>query len=270
MKVHLLLCQFLLFALTGQAWAQAQRVVDIPTRPGVTQRFVLLQPEKPAAALILLAAGEGGQGGLNISPSGSFKGEGDAGNFVLRARQMFAAKGLMVAIADAPSDRQNPPYLGGGFRTKPEHAADMKALIAWLKQRADIPVWLVGNCAATFSVVSVAARLAPGAGGPDGIILTSTMLSNDPGLPGVLDMPGLSRVQVPTLVVHHKLDACERCKPADLPRLMDKLSAVSRKELMLVEGGKTKRDPCESLAFHGFNGIDRTVADRISEWIARK
>ena len=34
----------------------------------------------------------------------------------------------MVAVIDAPSDRQSPPYLGG-FRQKPEQASDIKAVI---------------------------------------------------------------------------------------------------------------------------------------------
>ncbi len=49
------------------AWAQTERVVDIPTRPGVTQRILVLGPEKPKAAVILFA---GGDGGLMLTPQG--------------------------------------------------------------------------------------------------------------------------------------------------------------------------------------------------------
>ena len=270
MRFCFLLFQLLAFALTSQVWAQTKRVVDIPTRPGVTQRFLLLEPEQPKAAVILFPGGAGGQGGINITLSGNFKGEGPMGNYLQRARQMFASNGLMVALVDAPSDRQKPPYLGGGFRTKPEHAADIKALIAWLKHQANIPVWLIGNCAGTFSAASIAVRLSGKSGGPDGIVLTATQVTYAPGVPSVSKMPGLDRIQVPTLVVHHKLDGCERCKPADLPRLMNKLTASPRKELIIVEGGKSEGDPCESLSYHGFNGIEQEVADRIAEWILRK
>ena len=61
-----------------------QRIVDIPTRPGVTQRFLYMTPEHPKAAVILLA---GGHGGLDISQTGSF-GWGK-GNFLVRTRQLF-------------------------------------------------------------------------------------------------------------------------------------------------------------------------------------
>lgn len=61
----------LLLALAA-ALAQAQvaeKVVDIPTRPGITERAVVLAPQAPKATVILFA---GGHGGLQIGSSGSF------------------------------------------------------------------------------------------------------------------------------------------------------------------------------------------------------
>jgi hypothetical protein len=90
----------------------------------------------------------GGHGGLQILPNGSMK--WGVGNFLIRTRQLFAERGLMVAVVDAPSDRQSPPYLGG-FRQTPEHAADLKAVIARLRQNAKAPVRLVGTSRETQS-----------------------------------------------------------------------------------------------------------------------
>lgn len=255
-----LLIQILLLAFAGSLWAQAQRVVDIPTRPGVTQRMLVITPDTRTAAVVLFA---GGHGGLQISPEGFMK-WGDA-NFLVRTRQMFASKGLMVAVVDAPSDRQNPPYLGG-FRQKPEHVDDIKAVISWLKQQANLPVWLVGTSRGTQSVAFIATQLAQADGGPDGIVLTSTMLTDIPAARPVPEMP-LDRIQVPTLVVHHKWDGCKFCRYDELPRLMDKLTAAPRKELIPFEGGQSKGDPCEAMAYHGFNGIEQQVVTRIAEWV---
>lgn len=167
MKRFLVFVHLLFTVFVSTALAQVtERVVYIPTRPGVTQRIVLLSPNNPKAAVILFP---GGHGGLQISSNGSFKwGEG---NFVVRTREMFAAQGLLVAVVDAPSDRQNPPYLGG-FRQKPEHVADIKAVIAWLKQQAKIPVWLVGTSRGTQSAAFVATQLPLAEGGADGLVLT--------------------------------------------------------------------------------------------------
>jgi len=180
---------------------------------------------------------------------------------------MFADNGLMVAVVDAPSDRQNPPFLGG-FRQKPEHVADIKAVIAWLKQKANIPVWLVGTSRGTQSAAFIATQLAPADGGAEGIVLTSTILTDKKSRP-VPKMP-LHKIQVPTLVVHHKDDGCGHCKYDDLPQLMDKLTAVPRKELLTFEGGKNKGDPCMAMAYHGFNGVEKEVVTKIAEWITRK
>jgi pimeloyl-ACP methyl ester carboxylesterase len=235
-----------------------QRVVDIPTRPGVTQRMLVLTPSTPKASVILFA---GGHGGLQIFPNGSFKwGEG---NFLVRTRQLFADQGLTVAVVDAPSDRQSPPYLGG-FRQKPEHAADIKAVIAWMREQSGVPVWLVGTSRGTQSAAYIATEL-PGPEGPDGIVLSSTILVDEKGR-SVPDMP-LGKIRIPVLVVHHEQDGCPLCAFANVPALMAKLDNAPKKELLAFKGGENKGDPCEAMAYHGFNGLDREVVPQIAGWI---
>jgi hypothetical protein len=259
MKRVILLFQFGLLAFSVPVLAQSQQIVDIPTRPKVTQRMVVLRPDAPKGAVILFG---GGHGGLQITSNGIFKwGEK---NFLVRSRQQFAANGLMVAVVDAPSDRQSQPFLGG-FRQKQEHVEDVKAVIAWIRQKASIPVWLVGTSRGTQSAAFVATQLAPADGGPDGLVLTSTILTDRNSRP-VPQMP-LGKIQVPTLVVHHKHDGCAHCRYGDLPQLMDKLTAVPRKELLTFEGGMSQGDPCEAMAYHGFNGIEEDVVKKIARWI---
>jgi len=50
---------------------------------------------------------------------------------------------------------------------------------------------------------------------------------------------------------------------------MDGLSSVPRKELIAFEGGQSKGEPCEAMAYHGFNGIEQQVVSKIAEWIIR-
>jgi pimeloyl-ACP methyl ester carboxylesterase len=237
----------------------ARRVLDIPTRPGVTQRFLLIDPGRPKAAVILFP---GARGGLRMLPSG--KVEQLASDFLVRARTMFAARGLLVALIDAPSDRQHAPYLYG-FRQTPQHVADIKAVIAWLRKYANVPVWLVGTSRGTQSAAFIATQLSPAQGGPDGLVLTSTILTDKLARP-VLEMP-LQRITIPVLVVHHERDACAECPYADLPLLMDKLSASPRKALITVDGGQAHGEPCEGFAFHSFNGIQAEVVAKIARWI---
>lgn len=75
-------CLLALWLSGPAALAQTtQKVMDIPTRPGVTQRFVYITPPSPKAAVILFA---GGHGGLRVFDNGSMHwGEG---NFLVRTR----------------------------------------------------------------------------------------------------------------------------------------------------------------------------------------
>ena len=248
-----------LLALLAHAQAQVvQKVVDIPTRPGVTQRMLVLAPPEPKAAVVLIP---GGHGGLQLFPNGSMKwGEG---NFLVRTRQLFAQQALLVAVIDAPSDRQAAPFLQG-FRQKPEHAADLKAVIAWLRESAKVPVWLVGTSRGTQSAGYVATELS-GPEGPDGVVLSSTILTDDKGRP-VPAMP-LGRIRVPVLVVHHEQDGCTHCDFSEIPALMGKLTSATRSQLLPFKGGNNQGDACEAMAYHGFNGLEKDVVQQTAAWI---
>jgi dienelactone hydrolase len=257
----LLLCM----TVAGNAQAQsAPRVVDIPTRPGVTQRFVYIAPTAPnatpKASVILMA---GGHGGLQVNDSGGYGWGG--GNFVVRTRQQFADAGFAVAVIDAPSDKQSPPFLSGN-RQKPEHTADVLAVIAWLKQQAPVPVWLVGTSRGTQSAAYIATEVAPAQGGPDGLVLTSTMLT-DPNGRAVPKMP-MEKLTIPVLVVHHEQDGCKLCAFSDMPQLMEKLAKTPKAELLTFTGGQSRGDPCEAMAYHGYNGLESEVVGKIGRWMA--
>ncbi len=225
----------------------APKVVDIPTRPGVSQRVLVLSPAESKATVVLLA---GGHGGLRIAADGSFA--WGAGNFLVRSRQLFADQGLLTIVVDAPSDRQNPPYLSG-FRTSPEHVADIKAVMAWAREQNKAPVWLVGTSRGTESAAFVATQLI-GPEGPDGLVLTSTILTDNK----VVSVPAmaLSKIRVPVLVVHHIHDGCSHCSYSNVPALMAGFTGSRKKQLLPFQGGTSRGDPCEARAYHGFNGLE--------------
>jgi len=253
---------FLCLFLASAASADTQwRAVDVSGRPGVTQRFLYASPEQPVAAVILFS---GGQGNLRLTEDGVMRGLD--GNMLVRSRQLFIDQQLAVAVVDAPSDRQGAPYLAG-FRQKPEHVADIKAVIAWLKQQNAKPVWLVGTSRGTQSAAFIATQLSPADGGPDGVVLTSTIVSDTGGRP-VPDMP-LQDVKVPVLIVHHEKDGCVYCSYSEIPQMAEKFRNSPRKEVIAVTGGENVGNPCDAWAYHGFNGIERDVVERIGAWIRR-
>lgn len=252
---------FVLFVVLFVGHAEAgivQGIIDIPTRPGVSQRLLVMAPAEPKATVILFA---GSHGGLQITGEDSFN--WGKGNFLIRSREMFRDQGLLVIVVDAPSNRQSAPYLSG-FRQTPEHVMDIKAVIAWARGQAKIPVWLVGTSRGTQSAAFVATELV-GADGPDGLVLTSTILTDNKGRP-VPAMP-LEKLRFPVLVVHHEQDACSHSGFQDVPLLMQKLSNSPRKQLMPFTGGENRGDACEAMAYHGLNGVEKEVVRQIGSWI---
>lgn len=255
---------FVVLLLGAQSYARSQttqKAVDIPTRPGITQRILVLSPPDPKAAVILFP---GGHGGLQLFADGSLKWGED--NFLVRTRQIFADQGLLVAVIDAPSDRQAPPFLQG-FRQTSEHAADARAVIAWIRDIAKVPVWLIGTSRGTQSAAYLATELT-GPEGPDGIVLTATILTDDKSRP----VPALSldKIRVPVLVVHHEHDGCQHCSFSEAPALMAKLGAAPKSQLLSFKGGVSKGDPCRAYAYHGFNGLERDVVRQIAAWVLAK
>lgn len=248
----------LLFTIHAVISMAQEQVVDLPTRAGVFQRMLVLTPPEPRGAVILIA---GGHGGLQISADGTIKWGKE--NFVVRSRQLFADRGLLVVVVDAPSDRQSPPFLAGN-RQKPEHVADIKAVIAWIRTKTKTPVWLVGTSRGTQSAAFIATELqAPD--GPDGMVLTSTILIDHEGR----SVPAMSleKLRIPVLVVHHTQDGCKHCPYSDTSVLMDKLTGTTSKQLLSIRGGENTGDPCNALSYHGYNGLDREVIDQIASWM---
>jgi alpha/beta superfamily hydrolase len=260
-RLAALLAGLSLLAALSVCAQEPPRVVDIPTRAGVTQRLLVLTPAQPKAAVVLFA---GGHGGLQLAPDGRLGWGG--GNFLVRTRELFVQQGYLTVVIDAPSDRQSNPYLNG-FRQTPEHVADVKAVIAWLREQKKLPVWLIGTSRGTQSAAYVATQL-QGADAPDGIVLTSSIV-DDPRSRALPRMD-LERIRIPVLVVHHEDDGCRVCLFRDVPRLVSGLTATPRKELMAFRGGITIGDPCEAQAYHGYNGLEPQVVGAIAAWMAAK
>jgi pimeloyl-ACP methyl ester carboxylesterase len=237
------------------AFVEALRT--IPTRPGVTQSFLLLKSDKPIASVILFA---GGHGRLALSPQGM---EWGSGNFLVRNRERFTQHGFLVAVIDAPSDR---PQGLWDFRTSAAHAEDIKQVMVELKRIVDVPVWLIGTSMGTVSAANATARLKEG--GPNGLVLTSAITKETRQVTETVNSVRLKDIRVPTLVVHHKKDECV-VTPYELAvALIRSLTQAPKKELIAFVGGDPSvLDPCEAMSYHGFLGLDSEVVAAIASWI---
>lgn len=254
---------WLALATAGPLHAQNASLVSLQTPRGVKQSFLLIRPERPVASVILFA---GGHGALGLKSASTMKWGKD--NFLVRSRDKFARHNLMVAVIDAPSDKQG--GMNGVFRMGSAHAGDIGAVAAYLKKQADIPVWLVGTSMGTFS----AAGGAIAAKNVDGLVLTATITRAQPQwsiarshADGVASMP-LQRIRVPTLIVSHTKDACTITPAADAPKLRKGLANAKPVDVLLLSGGDPPRsDPCEAMSQHGFLGIEGEAVNRIAEFV---
>jgi pimeloyl-ACP methyl ester carboxylesterase len=257
----------LIWLLAAGLWAPAQAatstLVSLQTPRGAKQAFILIKPDNPTAAVVLFA---GGHGALGLTGASSMR--WGKGNFLVRMRDAFAAKGFMVAVIDAPSDRQN--GMNAIFRMSAAHAGDIGAVTAYLKKEKNVPVWLVGTSMGTFS----AAEGAIASKDVDGMVLTSTVTRSKPNWKiahshhdGVASMP-LSRVTVPALIVSHRHDACDLTPAADAPKLRGRLTKARKVEVVLIDGGSPPRsEPCQAWSRHGYIGVESRAVEAIAKFI---
>ena len=257
-------------ALAGLAAAAAnparaaarEQLVTLETRAGVTQKFILITPQKPVAAVILFA---GGKGNLDLSGAADQPVLGGGkNNFLVRTRDDFADHGFAVAVVDAPSDRKERVGMRGGFRNSAKHVTDIDAVTAHLKKTVGVPVWLIGTSRGTESAAYVAIHAKENVAG---LVLTSSMSEdNSDGRP-VTDL-ALDRIRVPTLVVAHEDDECWATPPDGAERIANGLVNAPKVAVKMFSGGDEPRSkPCQARSAHGFLGIEQDVVAAIAAFI---
>jgi pimeloyl-ACP methyl ester carboxylesterase len=259
------LCLAGLAAVALPPSASAQEILTVPTRSGVTVRVLLLAPTgSPSATLLMFP------GGLGDNHFGDKDGKVWLGkNFLLRAALPLAARGLLVAVVDTPSDK--PQGMDDAFRMSKAHVEDVKKVLDVLAERTPVPIYLVGTSRGTLSAAAIATALTDPR--VTGLVLTSSIVDGGRGrnrAATVYDAP-LKRIAVPVLVVHHRNDACRVTPIGAATGLPAALGGSAKVTFVEVGGGDPPQsDPCEALAAHGFLGRERDVVGVIADWIAGK
>lgn len=114
---------FIVFILFSSVISYSEELITLKTRHNVEQKYLLIKPKNPVASVILFS---GGKGKLRLT---SFLGipsiNESRGNFLVRSREIFSKNGFMVAVVDAPSDRQTKKGMKGRFRASKKHAQDI-------------------------------------------------------------------------------------------------------------------------------------------------
>jgi predicted alpha/beta-hydrolase family hydrolase len=247
-------------ALGAAPSAAAQELVSLPSRPGVTQSFVILPMDgvQPKAIALLYV---GGAGRINArSEAGTVK--FGAQNFLPRSGAEFVRNDLLPVVMDAPSDQGD---VSEGYRMGREQSADARTVVAELKHRyPGLPVYVVGTSRGSISAAYVARDLGQEIAG---VVLTSSLFGGANPKRQVPSLRGFdySEIRSPLLFVHHREDACQNTPYAAAARL------AQRYELISVSGGKpAESGPCEPFHAHGYFGREAQTVDAIAGWMLKR
>ena len=225
----------------------------VPTREGITTTLFWEAAPDAKATVFLLPGGGGGFGSVE-------DGKATSNNFLVRSAPYFVANGFNVAIFGRPNDSRDLDYAD---RISDTHLIDIHKVLAFVKQKADVPVWIVGTSRGTISATATAVHAL---GDIAGLVLTSSVVNYKK--PGAVPKQDLAAVKVPVLMFHHSKDACIHCRPDEVPAAFKGFRNAAVKKLLFVDGGANPTgDVCAGQHWHGFIGMEREVVDMISEWI---
>lgn len=231
-------------------------VVDIPTRSGTSVRILHVTPAAPAAHVILLIGVDGFAG---IQSDGTMTNQ-YLGVLVSRNAPRWGAQGMSFTVVDVPSDRT---ALDVAFRKTPQHVADILGVAHYLRQRAAVPVWLVGAGSGAVSAVQVA--ISSTLDVPLGLVLTPQTAG-----PGSVFDTDLASIRQPTLVINPADDICVVSAGQSMPAVFLALvNAPVKEHVPIIGGGTPAANPCDDVGPHGFEGLDTVVVGVIGGWISQ-
>ena len=243
--------------LAFSAATEAQEIVTVASRPGVTQSFFVagMGGRKPEAVALLYV---GGDGIIRLRMEDGQPKFG-ANNFLPRSRGEFIRNGVLPVVMDSPSDQ--PTGLTDHYRSSKQQAEDARAVLAEVKKRfAQLPVFLVGTSRGTISAAFLGRALGDEVAG---VVLTSSVFMSPRG--ASLSGFDYASIKAPLLFVHHREDTCQQTPYNEAHRLAERYPLIS------VKGGKPpESNACEPLSPHGFYGKEAETVDAIAAWMLKK
>ena len=250
----------LLAAATPQGAARAEGLVPppgwhpavlaVPLAGGGTLRALLLRPDRPRAALVMLP---GGDGEIGIAADGTVE---RADNVVIRTAPLWLARGYALLIPDAGDNLR-------GTRSSPAYGAAVAALVAEVRRTVPGPVALVGTSQGAIAAVNGA-----GQGGVSGLVLLEAVSRLGGSHETVFDADPAA-VSAPVLVVAGAADRCPVSPPGDAARVAAAFTRAARVDVLRIAGPSAGGRACGSLTAHGYRGAEADMVAGVAEWLAR-
>jgi hypothetical protein len=237
----------------------AESVLTLTPRPGVTLRVLVDRPASPVGSIVLMA---GGDGVLDLDAQGTI-GSGLRENHLVRTRAAYVKAGYAVFVPDIASDQRGTR----GYRFTAAYASDVAAVIAEARKVA-APVAIVGTSRGSLPVVAVFAKQSGMR--PDAAVISSGTLMGSEGGGSASSLGDLGRINVPVMLLRHRLDSCRVSAPADADRFKALLTGAPKVDIVTLDGGGPKSgsaEPCGASHYHGFYGIDDQAVAATVQWL---
>lgn len=232
----------------------AGEVVSV-TIDGASQNVLFVTPPSKQVGTVVMFPG--GDGRIGIGANGSIARQG---NFLIRTRDKWLARGFLFVAVDAAEGRAGTR----GDRVGPANQRAIAEIVRAVHQRTSAPIWLLGTSAGAPAAMAGAATLPPG-------MIRGVVISSPVSLPGARDSVfdvALARVSVPVLIQIHRDDSCRLTPPVNALRIKAALTSAPVVEVEEFSGGETPQSPpCEAFARHGFVGIEDRVVSAAADWI---
>jgi len=157
-------------------------------------------------------------------------------NFLLRARAFFVDDEFVTVSTDSTQVEMR-----------------IQAVIDDLKKRfPKAGIYLIGTSKGTFDTMRLAEYLSDKIAGE---IHTSSLRE--------ISSFNAKKYSNRHLIVHHRNDSC-MSTPFNAAEISHNNYG---NDLIVMEGGISVGDPCEAMAHHGYNGIEKETVDAIKKWI---
>ena len=244
------------FVLACGSAASAAELLQLPTRPGVTQRVFLASASASPSWVVLLFAGD--DGNVSVLGSGPTRMQG---NFVVRTASYWTDHGDAYAIFDAPSD--NAGGMPDVFRLGADTVTDVGGAVSELRKRyPGAKVALLGTSRGTITVGNALKRQ-PGLA--DAFVLTSPVTQANHGQAGLSGLSWKGN-KARVLVLSNEHDGCQ-VSPPDAAKRMAEENGFDFITVSSSMGDGDRKSDCKSQSPHGFLGIETTVLDSINGWL---
>jgi hypothetical protein len=105
---------------------------------------------------------------------------------------------------------------------------------------------------------------------PDAAVISSGTLMGSEGGGSASSLGDLGRINVPVMLLRHRLDSCRVSAPADADRFKALLTGAPKVDIVTLEGGGPKSssaDVCGAAHYHGFYGIDDQAVAATVQWL---